>query len=313
MDPLANLLDGPRGRGAFLLRTIMEPPWSVRMADDAPLGLLAVVAGSAWVVPDAGAPVHLPAGSVAVVKGPDPVTLASGPDVPPQVVCGRGGRRTTTAGDDLGQAMDLGVRTRGNHPDGSTVVLMGCYQLRGEISRRVLDALPGSIFLEPAAWTSPLVPLLDADIAVDAPGQRAVLDRLYDLLLVSVIRTWFNRPDAAVPGWYRAYSDPVVGRALRLLQEDPARPWTVAGLAAATGSSRSALARSFTDLVGTPPMTYLKEWRLARTADLLLDPDLTLDAIARRVGYSDGTTLSTVFKAARGISPRQYRETSSAG
>jgi AraC-like DNA-binding protein len=55
-------------------------------------------------------------------------------------------------------------------------------------------------------------------------------------------------------------------------------------------------------------MAYLKEWRLARTADLLLDPDLTLDAIARRVGYSDGSTLSAVFKATRGVSPRQYRE-----
>ncbi len=311
MDPLANLLDGPRGRGAFLLRTVLEPPWSIRMADGAPLGLLAVVAGAAWVVPDSGAPVHLPAGSVAVVKGPDPVTLASDPGVPPRVVCGPGGRRTT-AGDPA-QARDLGIRTWGNHPDGSTVVLMGCYQLPGEISRRVLDALPGSIVLEPAAWTSPLVPLLDTDIAVDAPGQSAVLDRLYDLLLVSVIRTWFNRPGAAVPGWYRAYGDPVVGRALRLLQEDPARPWTVAGLAAETGTSRSALARNFTDLVGTPPMAYLKEWRLARTADLLLDPDLTLDAIARRVGYSDGTTLSTVFRAARGVSPRQYRESSSTG
>jgi AraC-like DNA-binding protein len=308
VDPLANLLDGPRGRGAFLMRTIMEPPWSIRMADDAPLGLLAVVAGSAWVVPDAGASVHLPVGSVAVVKGPDPVTLASGPGVPPQVVCGPGGRRTTTSRDDLGWAMDLGVRTWGNHSEGSTVVLMGCYQLRGEVSRRVLDALPGLITLEPAVWTSPLVPLLDADIAVDAPGQRAVLDRLYDLLLVSVIRTWFNRPEAAVPGWYRAHSDPVVGQALRLLQETPARPWTVASLAAEAGSSRSALACNFTKLVGTPPMTYLKEWRLACTADLLLDPDLTLDAIARRVGYSDGTALSAVFKAARGISPRQYRD-----
>jgi AraC-like DNA-binding protein len=55
-------------------------------------------------------------------------------------------------------------------------------------------------------------------------------------------------------------------------------------------------------------MTFLKEWRLARAADLLLDPDLTLDAIALRVGYSDGNTLSTVFKAARGLSPRQFRE-----
>jgi hypothetical protein len=36
-------------------------------------------------------------------------------------------------------------------------------------------------------------------------------------------------------------------------------------------------------------MSYLKQWRLARTADLLLDPDLTLDAIARRSGTATGS------------------------
>ncbi|NUP36329.1 MAG: AraC family transcriptional regulator, partial [Streptomyces sp.] len=37
MDPLAGLLDGPRARGAFLLRMVMDPPWSVRIEDRAPL------------------------------------------------------------------------------------------------------------------------------------------------------------------------------------------------------------------------------------------------------------------------------------
>jgi AraC-like DNA-binding protein len=36
MDALTGLLDGPRARGAFLLRAIMEPPWSVRIKDRAP-------------------------------------------------------------------------------------------------------------------------------------------------------------------------------------------------------------------------------------------------------------------------------------
>ena len=35
MDALTGLLDGPRARGAFLLRMIMEPPWSVRVQDHA--------------------------------------------------------------------------------------------------------------------------------------------------------------------------------------------------------------------------------------------------------------------------------------
>lgn len=308
MDALANLLDGPRGRGAFLLRTVMEPPWSIRMEDDAPLGLIAMVRGSAWVVPHTGGARQLTAGSVAVVKGRDPVTLTSDPRMPATVVSGPGGHRTTPDGTEVGDAMSLGTRTWGNNPDGSTLMLLGCYQLRGEINGRVLDALPSRIILAPDVWSSPLVPLLGDEIGIDAPGQRAVLDRLFDLLLVSVIRAWFDRDDAEAPGWYSAHRDPLVGRALRCLHEQPSRPWTVASLATESGASRSALARAFAERVGVPPMTYLKEWRLARAADLLLDPDLTLDAIARRVGYSDGSTLSTIFKNARGVSPRQYRE-----
>src|SRR5258708_4117070 len=54
MDALAGLLDGPRARDAFLLRTVMSPPWCVRVLDEAPLSLIAVVSGRAWVLPDHG-------------------------------------------------------------------------------------------------------------------------------------------------------------------------------------------------------------------------------------------------------------------
>ena len=41
---------------------------------------------------------------------------------------------------------------------------------------------------------------------------------------------------------FRSQGDPVVGRALQLMHEKPAHPWTVAGLAEATGVSRAVLA-----------------------------------------------------------------------
>lgn len=309
MDGLTNLLDGPRGRGAFLQRIVMEPPWSFRMADEVPLGLVAVLQGTAWIVADSGETREIGIGSVSLIKAPTPVTLASAPGLPPTVLWLPGGRRTTTDGADLNETMALGVRTWGNDPHGSTVLLMGCYHLHGEINRRVIDALPPLVVLDHEHWRSPLPSMLGEEIRTDLPGQEAVLDRLFDLLLVSVLRAWFSLAEASAPGWYTAHRDPVVGRALRLLHEDPARPWTVADLAARCGASRSVLARRFADLVGSPPMSYLKQWRLARTADLLLDPGLTLDSIARRVGYSDGLALSSAFKAARGVSPRQYRET----
>ena len=54
MDAVAGLLDGPRARGAFLLRSTLDPPWSLRIQDEAPLTLVAVVRGEAWLLPDDG-------------------------------------------------------------------------------------------------------------------------------------------------------------------------------------------------------------------------------------------------------------------
>ncbi|EPJ37414.1 putative AraC-like transcription regulator [Streptomyces afghaniensis 772] len=116
-----------------------------------------------------------------------------------------------------------------------------------------------------------------------------------------------RRPEAEAPAWYRALADPVVGGVLRLLQDNPAHPWTVAALAAKAGVSRAALARRFTALVGEPPMAYLTGWRLALAADRLRDSEDTLDAVARRVGYGSAFALSTAFKRVYGVSPVEYR------
>jgi AraC-like DNA-binding protein len=187
------------------------------------------------------------------------------------------------------------------------VLLTGTYHMTGEITRRLLDALPTQLVLPADSWDTPLVSLLNDEIVRDAPGQDVVLDRLLDLLLIAVLRTWFSRPEARPPAWYQALGDPVVGPVLRLLHNDPAHPWTVALLAAKAGASRAALARRFTDLVGEPPMAYLTSWRLAVAADLLRDPDATIAAVARRVGYGSPFALSTAFKRAHGVSPQEYR------
>ena len=307
MDALAGFLDGPRARSAFLLRSIMEPPWSLRIQDEAPLTLVAVVGGGAWVLPAHDAPQALRPGDVAVIRGPEPYTVADHPDTAPQVVVHPGQRCTTPDGESLAEAMDLGVRSWGNSPQGSTIMLTGTYQTDGEVSRRLLEALPKLIVLHTAAWDSPLVGLLATEIVNEEPGQQVVLDRLLDLLLVASLRSWFGRPGADRPPWYEANRDPVVGRALRLLQNDPAHPWTVAGLAAAVGVSRAGLARRFHVLVGEPPMTFLAGWRMALAADLLLEPGATVGAVARQVGYGSPFTFSTAFKRTYGRSPRAHR------
>ncbi len=307
MDAFGGLLDGPRARGAFALRTIMSPPWSLRILAESPITVLAMVRGHAWVVPDAGEPVRLDAGDVAVTRGPDHYTVADDPASPTDVVIHPGQHCRSLEGESMDEKMSLGVRTWGNDPEGSTLLLVGAYESMGDVSDRLLRALPPVLSLANDQWDSPLVTLLCEEVARDQPGQAAVLDRLIDLLLIAVLRAWFTRPDAETPAWYRSQADPIVGRALQILRGKPAHPWTVAGLAAEIGVSRAALSRRFHDLVGEPPMTFLTGWRLALAADLLCEPDATVGTVAEKVGYSSPFALSTAFKRVRGISPQEHR------
>jgi AraC-like DNA-binding protein len=310
MDGLAGFLNGPRARGAFLLRSVLDPPWSLRIRDEAPLTVAAVVRGHTWVSYDGDGPVELHESDIALLRGPDHYTVSDSPATPPQVVIHPGQVCTTVDGVDVAESMSHGVRTWGNNPDGADVVLTGTYQGDGEISRRLTDALPRLVVLRAGDWDCPVLPLLADEIGKDQFGQEAVLDRLLDLLVVAALRAWFAGHDA--PAWYRAHTDPVVGHAVRLLHNNPAHPWTVGGLAAEVGVSRAALARRFTELVGEPPMAFLTGWRLTLAADLLLEPDATVGAVARRVGYTSPFTFSTAFKRRYGSSPQAHRQASAA-
>lgn len=308
MDPLAALLNGPRAHGAFLLRSVLTPPWSLRIEDRAPLTVVPVVRGEAWIVPDTGDAVLLGEGDVAIVRGPDPYLVADHPATPPQALILPGQECRTPDGGHLTGLADLGVRTWGHGTDGPVVLLTGTYGMDGELSNRLLAALPAVLVLRAADWPNPVAGLLATEIGREVPGQEAVLDRLLDLLLIAALRAWFDRPDTSAPAWYRAHDDPVVGQALRLLQHQPAEPWTVAKLAADVGVSRAALARRFAATVGETPMAYLTGWRLALAADLLRQhPDSTIAAIARQVGYGSAFALSTAFKREFGVSPQHYR------
>jgi AraC-like DNA-binding protein len=304
---LTGLLDGPRARAAFVLRLVMASPWSVDVRDEAPLTVAAVLAGEVWVTPGGNQSRLLRSGEVGVVRGPDHYQFASRPDAPTEIVIHPGQRCEDLHGRPLEAPFTRGVRTWGNDPEGSTVVLIGTYEQLSETGRRLLAALPPVLAVDGARLDVPVVELLAGEAARDVPGQGAVLDRLLDLLTVSVLRRWFTDAGADAPGWWRAAADPVVGPAIRLIQHNPAHPWTVAELAAQVGASRAAFARRFGELVGQPPMTFLTEWRLALAADRLLEPGTTIDAVATEVGYGSGFALSAAFKRVRGISPSAHR------
>ncbi len=313
MDTLAGLLDAPRARGAFTLRAVMRAPWSLRIAAESPLTLIAGVAGEIWIVPDDGNAIRLAPGDIAVTRAPAHYTVAGNTNTEPQVIIRPGQQCVDLNGVSVTDAMMHGVRTWGNDPTGTTEFLVGAYEHLSDISDRLLRALPPILLLQNKDWQSPLVAMLADEVVRDEPGQAAVLDRLLDLLLTAVLRAWFARQDPRRPDWWRNQSDPIVERTLRLMHEDPSYPWTMELLATRAGASRASLARRFQELVGEAPMTFLKQWRLARAADLLCEPGATVTTVAEQVGYTSPYAFSTAFKRVRGISPSQHRETALAG
>ncbi|QEY32498.1 AraC family transcriptional regulator [Synechococcus sp. RSCCF101] len=307
MDAFGGLLDGPRARGAFSLRTVMTPPWSLRILAESPITVVAMVRGHAWVIPDDGEPIRLGVGDVAVTRAPDHYTVADDPGTVPDIVIHPGQRCSDLNGNSLEEQLMHGVRTWGNDPNGSTLMLVGAYESTSDISDRLLRALPPVLSLANDTWNSPLVALLCEEMAQEGPGQAAVLDRLIDLLLIAILRAWFTRPEADAPKWYRAKSDPLVSQALQAMHADPAFPWTLATLAKELGASRAALSRRFQDVVGESPMKFLTSWRLALAADMLCEPEATVGTVAHALGYSTPFALSTAFKRVRGISPQEHR------
>nr|WP_240972426.1 AraC family transcriptional regulator [Nonomuraea sp. FMUSA5-5] len=302
VDAVSELLAEVRARGAVFRRAVIRPPWALRMGSGAPLTLATMLRGHAWVVADGHEPVRLAAGDIAVVRGDAPYTVADDPATAPAL--------EVTAADycpGAGGVERAATLTCDAPGEEGAVLVSGTFERRGELSERLLRALPPVLVVPAEAGPFPSAGVVAEEIARDRPGQQMVLDRLLDLMLVSALRAWFASQDASVPGWCRALDDPVAGAALRLLHDAPAHPWTVAELAAEAGVSRAALARRFTALVGEPPMAYLAGWRVALAADLLRESDLTVAAIARRVGYANAFALSVAFKRLRGVRPSDHR------
>jgi AraC-like DNA-binding protein len=308
MDSLGGLLDAPRARGAFALRAVMQAPWSLRILAESPLTLIAGVFGEFWIIPDAGEAVRIGPGDIAITRGPDHYNVSDTPTSPPTIVVHPGQQCRDLDGNTLLDELMHGVRTWGNDPAGDTLFLVGAYEHLSDISDRLLRALPPVLVVSAEQWDSPIVALLGDEMVKDEPGKAAVLDRLLDLLLTAALKAWFGQRDKDAPEWWRYQSDRIVERAVRLMHDRPAHAWTLDSLAADTGASRASLSRRFQALVGEPPMTFLKNWRMALAADLLCRPNETVSTVAEKVGYATPYAFSAAFKRARGMSPQTHRK-----
>lgn len=190
-----------------------------------------------------------------------------------------------------------------------TTIMCGYLACDPVMSRPLLDALPRMVRVPLGAGTAPywLVGLLEQgarENTTPGPASRLMLGKLAELLFVEAMRRYVAQSDM---GWLAGLRDRHVGRALGLLHEDPLHEWNMEELAVRTGLSRSVLTRRFSELVGQPPMHYLKRWRLGLAASELQETRRAIAAVADRYGYESEAAFNRAFKQAYGMPPAAWR------
>ncbi len=149
--------------------------------------------------------------------------------------------------------------------------------------------------------------LLFAETEQVRSGQRLLANRLFEVLLLQLLRWMLDHPDeSGMPtGLLTGLAHPQLAKALVALHEGPGEPWTLARMAATAGMSRSAFAAAFKSHMGTTPAEYLAHWRLA-IAQARLRQGKPLKTIAEQLGYSSASAFSRVFAQKVGQSPRAW-------
>ncbi|WFU85544.1 AraC family transcriptional regulator [Bradyrhizobium sp. CIAT3101] len=204
----------------------------------------------------------------------------------------------------------LGVVRHGKGAKPRSTMICGNFTVSRPLFGSVMELLPPVLLLKPMAdggWLEAILRRMVSESALERPGQRVALSRLTEVLFVEVLRSWIASLSPGQGGWLGAISDPHIGPALKLIHENPERPWTLSDLGQRVGLGRSAFSARFTKLVGQSMHRYVIARRMAEAAFLLETSDEPIARIASRVGYETAAAFSKLFHRHHGLSPGRYR------
>lgn len=102
--------------------------------------------------------------------------------------------------------------------------------------------------------------------------------------------------------------DPMVLRALLLMQQNIEQPFTVAEIARRIGHSKRQLERHFQTALGTSPQAAFLDMRLSLAHHLIVTGDRPISQIALECGFCDSSHLSRMFRRRHGQTPQALRQ-----
>jgi AraC-like DNA-binding protein len=176
----------------------------------------------------------------------------------------------------------------------------------GGAANPIAAALPAFVCRPLASLhgAEPVLNLLFDEAMAQFCGREAVLDRLFEIVLIQVLRHLMEDGSIRV-GMLAGMAHPRLRLALVAMHDQPAHDWSLEGLAQQAGMSRSVFANTFRAALGCTPGVYLQRWRVGLAQRALLQ-GRSLKWIAIDVGYGSEAAFSRAFKASCGLSPRQW-------
>jgi AraC-like DNA-binding protein len=176
--------------------------------------------------------------------------------------------------------------------------------LGGEQGNPIAEGLPEPIILPLGSHPAlaPVCDLLFAEAFSDGGGRQAALDRLFDYLLILIVR-YLIASGIVAGGVLAGLADPRLARALTAIHDEPNKSWLLEDLADLAGMSRTRFAAHFRAVVGRTPIEYLTLWRIT-IARQLLAKGKPVKTVAAQVGYESPAAFSRVFTRLLGQAPR---------
>jgi AraC-like DNA-binding protein len=303
VDVLSEVLAVSGVRGSAGARIGGAGAWSVDWAGDRDAVAYAVTAGIAYLTVANDAPRLLTNGDVVLLPTGVPHSLASAP--------GAQSHSCDLAAAE--EARRLGKVLRLGEGDVQTQILGASYSHDPTGSVPVFALLPPVLHLHAQqldASLTDIVKILGRELAQPGPATHLLLNRLVDVLLVHVLRSWLTSEAATDTSWWGALRDPLLLQAVSRIHDAPDHPWTAQLLAKEVATSKQTLIRRFSSLAGTTPGRYLTRWRMNLAAQRLRDTDDSLETIAVAVGYTSVYAFSRAFHRERGLPPARYRRAS---
>lgn len=180
-------------------------------------------------------------------------------------------------------------------------------KFEGGVSHPICTALPPFVCLplSQIEGAKDVLALLFEEAFAQRCGRQALLDRLFEVVLIQILRHLMEHGHAKA-GLLAGLSHQRLRHALVAMHEHPEKEWMLEGLAGVAGMSRTVFANTFHEVVGVTPGQYLQSWRIS-LAQLALHRGQSLKLIADEVGYGSEAALSRAFKAQMGLSPREWR------